>query len=46
MKFLVDECVSRSVFDFLRTQFDTKYIQDIMKSANDNEVLQIALAEN
>lgn len=46
MKFLVDECISRSVVNFLKTKFDTQYVQDISSSISDNEVLQIALTEN
>lgn len=46
MKFLVDECISRSVVNFLKTKFDTKYVQDISASISDDEVLQIALTEN
>ncbi len=46
MKFLVDECISRSVVNFLKTKFDTKYVQDISSSISDDEVLELALAEN
>jgi hypothetical protein len=30
MKFLIDECVSRSVLNFLKDDYDAKYVQDIM----------------
>lgn len=46
MKFLIDECVSRSIFNFLKDSFDTKHVQDIMPAASDDEVLHIALTES
>jgi predicted nuclease of predicted toxin-antitoxin system len=46
MKFLIDECVSKSIFNFLKDNFDTKHVQDLMPGASDDEVLRIAVTEN
>ena len=46
MKFLIDECISRSVYLWLKENFDTKYICDIMPSVTDDQVLEYACSEN
>jgi predicted nuclease of predicted toxin-antitoxin system len=46
MKFIVDECISRSIYNWLKNHFDTKYVPDSMPSVSDNDILNTALAEN
>ena len=46
MKFLIDECVSRLIFNFLKNYYDTKHVQDAISGVDDDEVLAVALAEN
>jgi len=46
MKFIVDECIARSIFNWLKEHFDAIHVQDIMPSASDDEVLGLACKEN
>lgn len=47
MKFVVDESTGRSVADFLDEKgFDTVYVGEEMRSAEDDEVMDFASKEN